>query len=523
MATRKHKNGAPKTWDVFLSHNRAQKPLVRAIAQQWRKLGLAVFFDEDSILPGERIADALGKGLMNSRHVVCMLTPASMASKWVSLETETTIALDPGADQRRLIPVILESVDHSALNPIILGLRMVDLTDPTSQRRQYHHLLDSVGVTTKPLPDLPRPEAEGAGTATPTRGKPVLESGTMSTDSPYYVEREADRSIRDLFYGPKTSFVLNNKTVTIKGHKQSGKSSLLVRIEAWAVEQGCTTCYIDFQGKDDEELKTTGDLFRSIANSISDELHIDFDPELEWKADGRWKEKLTSFVEAKVLALGEQEVVFLFDEADLTFPYGEVCKVLFSTLRFWHNKRPRDHKDRGWKRLWLIVAHSTEPSLWIRDLNQSPFNVGQSVVLEDFDERKVVPREVPELNERYQSPLRTDEEIRGLLELVGGHPFLARLALDRLVAQSCSFAELESTAINPESPFVTLHLKHLWELIQADKSLVSALREILRYGKCDDGKSFERLDAAGLSRVDASGRVSLRYKIYNDYFRQKLL
>src|SRR4051812_25531646 len=41
------------TWDVFVSHNKQQKPWVRQVVDQWRSLGLRVFFDEDSIEPGE--------------------------------------------------------------------------------------------------------------------------------------------------------------------------------------------------------------------------------------------------------------------------------------------------------------------------------------------------------------------------------------------------------------------------------------------------------------------------------------
>ena len=40
-------------WDVFLSPSSVQKPLIRAIVEQWRELDLSVFFDEDTIQPGE--------------------------------------------------------------------------------------------------------------------------------------------------------------------------------------------------------------------------------------------------------------------------------------------------------------------------------------------------------------------------------------------------------------------------------------------------------------------------------------
>jgi hypothetical protein len=57
-------------WDVFLSHSTTQKPIVGAIVQQWRQLGLSVFLDEDSIHPGEDVVTALDQACEKSRHTV---------------------------------------------------------------------------------------------------------------------------------------------------------------------------------------------------------------------------------------------------------------------------------------------------------------------------------------------------------------------------------------------------------------------------------------------------------------------
>ena len=49
----------------------------------------------------------------------------------------------------------------------------------------------------------------------------------------------------------------------------------------------------------------------------------------------------------------------------------------------------------------MAIVHATEPHLFIQDLNQSPFNVGTKIFLEDF-----TADQVAELNRRYNSPLR---------------------------------------------------------------------------------------------------------------------
>ncbi|MCH7702730.1 MAG: toll/interleukin-1 receptor domain-containing protein, partial [Planctomycetes bacterium] len=57
-------------YDVFLSHNSADKPRVRHIAELLKAAGLSVWFDEWSIKPGEHIHDAVRRGLRASRKIV---------------------------------------------------------------------------------------------------------------------------------------------------------------------------------------------------------------------------------------------------------------------------------------------------------------------------------------------------------------------------------------------------------------------------------------------------------------------
>src|SRR4030095_6036830 len=140
-------------WDVFVSHNRRQKPWVRELVLQWRSLGIRVFFDEDNIFPGENIVRGIERGLTRSRHVVLIITPTSMFSKWVAMEVATTIYTDIDANERKLIPVLLEPTDDISL--AIRSLNMIDLTDHTTRVDRYHFLLRSLHVDVTPLPNPP--------------------------------------------------------------------------------------------------------------------------------------------------------------------------------------------------------------------------------------------------------------------------------------------------------------------------------------------------------------------------------
>src|SRR5205823_12280050 len=102
---------------------------------------------------------------------------------------------------------------------------------------------------------------------------------------------------------------------------------------------------------------------------------------------------------------------------------SEVCGL----FRAWHDERAlRPHAP--WRQLSLAIAYATEAHLFISDLHQSPFNVGTRLELEDFTQEQV-----GELNRRYGSPLGNDDAVQRFFQLLGGHPYLVRCGLHRMV------------------------------------------------------------------------------------------
>ena len=82
---------------------------------------------------------------------------------------------------------------------------------------------------------------------------------------------------------------------------------------------------------------------------------------------------------------GGQIVPLALDEVDrlLQTPFHS---DFFALLRSWHNSRALDEQ---WDKLNMIMVISTEPYLLIADVNQSPFNVGLKIYLEDFNEAQI--------------------------------------------------------------------------------------------------------------------------------------
>ena len=98
-------------YDVFVSHNKKDKPQVLRLAQRLRDAGLRVWYDDWSIAAGEIIALKVDEGLEQSRVLLLCLSPNALASNWVALERSTAIHRDPSNLGRRFIPLLLADCD----------------------------------------------------------------------------------------------------------------------------------------------------------------------------------------------------------------------------------------------------------------------------------------------------------------------------------------------------------------------------------------------------------------------------
>lgn len=131
-------------WNVFVSHNRRQKPWVRQFVKHLRALNLEVFFDEDSMEPGDPILDTIEDNLKKSRHIVFIISPASVASKWVEMETANALFQDLDMRKKRIKPTLLEPTANPDIRSTLQLLNRVDLTNPQIRKDEYHRLLRSL-------------------------------------------------------------------------------------------------------------------------------------------------------------------------------------------------------------------------------------------------------------------------------------------------------------------------------------------------------------------------------------------
>lgn len=351
--------------------------------------------------------------------------------------------------------------------------------------------------TSEPSP-LPRPFASA---------QPVtleMPEGTMDNESAFYVERSSDAIAL-------TTIAQRGVTIVIKGPKQVGKSWLLIRAIEAAVNAGKRVAFLDFQLFDKAALTDAELFFRGFCSWLTYELEMEDRVEEYWKTPLGNSQRCTRYVQRHILKeLGKTPLVLVMDEVDKVFD-ADFRNDLFGMLRCWHNSRAT---MPIWKQLDLTLVTSTEPYELIDDLNQSPFNVGQVIELQDF-----TPEQVINLNRRHGSPFNSSEE-RQLIVLLAGHPYLVRRALYLVASQRISTAELFANATAGNGPFGD-HLRHHISLLHKKTELIQGLLQVIRQNICDDKRVFWRLRGAGLVREQ--GRAVLpRCQLYAEYFRENL-
>jgi LmbE family N-acetylglucosaminyl deacetylase len=145
-------------WDVFVSHNRKEKPWVRLFVEQLRGFGLSVFFDEDTLAAGTAFHKEATHAIRESRIVIFVISAASIVSPWVADEVDTALHyLAEKREEKTVIPIRLEPVsfDHPTLNRLVA----VQLTDKTQRDVQYHKLLRDLLATVDrpPIEEMPTP------------------------------------------------------------------------------------------------------------------------------------------------------------------------------------------------------------------------------------------------------------------------------------------------------------------------------------------------------------------------------
>ncbi|MGL5793876.1 MAG: AAA-like domain-containing protein [Waterburya sp.] len=334
--------------------------------------------------------------------------------------------------------------------------------------------------------------------------------GSVALGSHFYIRRcvplASQTPIESICY---ETIIKPGSLIRIKGAKWMGKTSLVNRILEQGSLQSQTTVYLDFGSVERSILNDLDKLLRWLCAVVSRQLKLENKVQHYWDTDILGSnDNCTFYFEDYILAEITSEIVLAFDNIDRLFVYEEVIEDFFGMLRSWHEKGKIYH---CWSRLKLLLAHSTEVYIPL-DINQSPFNAGVPILLEEFDYTQVAT-----LASLYE--LDWDKsEIEQLMDLVGGHPYLVRLAMYQIKTQNLTLEEFLQTAIS-ETGIYSNPLRRLANILNESPELSSVFSTVVKSDVPVALNSLQiyKLHSLGLVKQQ-NNLVSPRCKLYRDYF-----
>jgi AAA-like domain len=301
----------------------------------------------------------------------------------------------------------------------------------------------------------------------------------------------------------------------LKGARQMGKTSLLSRALEQARGSGFRVAVTDFQKLNSAHLSSPRELFTALGSMIALQLDLDVFPPDVWREHLGPNDNFERYLRREVLAKSPAPLVWAMDEVDRLFTCPFASEV-FGLFRSWHNARALEPSG-PWRNLTLAIVYATEAHLFITDMNQSPFNVGTRLALEDFTFEQVA-----DLNQRYGSPLPSDAAVARFFRLIGGQPYLTRRGLREMADHQLDIAVIENMADRDEGPFGD-HLRRILVSLTQKPELSEAVRTVFRGRPCTDQNVFYRLRSAGILVGETAREARPRCQLYANYLERHLL
>jgi hypothetical protein len=302
----------------------------------------------------------------------------------------------------------------------------------------------------------------------------------------------------------------------IKAPEKMGKTSLIQFLLAEVEKTGDRHIYLNLQTAETGMFSSLDKFLRWFCANLSREMGIK--PNL----DDYWDEELfgslvscKTYVQDYLLSQTDGALVLAIDNLDRLFEFQAIAQDFLPMLRYWHEE---SNNLAQWQKLRLIIANSTEAYVKL-DANQSPFNVGRQWKLTGFTEEQIL-----QLKTAYgfDDNAIENDQLFSLGKLVGGHPYLIRLALDAVQKNALSLPEILANAVT-QSGIYSNHLRRLWSLLNGSSDLANGMQKVV------NSDSMTQLDPPIAYRLESMGLVTINgdqcrasCPLYQQYFHEQL-
>jgi hypothetical protein len=305
--------------------------------------------------------------------------------------------------------------------------------------------------------------------------------------------------------------------IRIKAPKHMGKTSLVMRILAHAQSRGYRTVRLNFLQAEDSVIRDLERLLRWFCANITLQLGIESRLNDYWDEDLGFKVSCTTYLQGYIFGQLDSPLVITLDEVNRLFRYPQVAQEFLPLLRFWHEEA---NNVPIWQKLRLIVTHSTEIYIPL-NLHQSPFNIGLSLKLEEFNWEQV--QELARRYGLYTSEVSLElEQLKALQAIVGGHPYLLNLAFCHLVTQNNNIEKIIQEAATDTGIYGD-HLRSLLITLQQHPELTSAYKHVINIIEPVTLNSLAAYELESIGLVKLKGNQTLPMcELYRLYFRDRL-
>lgn len=337
---------------------------------------------------------------------------------------------------------------------------------------------------------------------------PIIEApdGRVPLNSSFYIERSPTEIIA------YQEIMSPGASILIKSPSNMGKTSLMMRILTEARSQDYHVVSLNLQLAESSMLWDLKKLLRWLMANIALQLEIESEIKPAWNRDLGTKTSCTKYFQQILESLGKPLVLAL-DEVDRLFCFSEIAPEFWSLLKFWHEEAGN---SKIWQNLRLVIVCSTNADTPL-DTYQSPFDIGLPVTLPKFN-----LAQVKELACRYQLQQKIVlSSLKRLMDMVGGHPYLIRLAFHALSTQEITLERLIEEAPTPSGIYGD-YLRGYFATILDLPELFAAFAQIV----ADPHTKISSITAyrlEWLGAIEFSGdRVVPSCQLYALYFRNYL-
>jgi hypothetical protein len=329
--------------------------------------------------------------------------------------------------------------------------------------------------------------------------------GVMPLDSNFYVARATFEI--DCLRTLKARYGL----LRVKAPQGMGKTSLLIRLQK-KLEQEYQTAVIDFKETSTEIFKSQKLFFSWFCNEVIRELQLTEELRGAWEKcheDNRGEPgNCTEFFTSYLFPVLKKPFVLCLDNVDETFKYEFLAPDFLGMLRAWHE---RSKKKTTWGEFRMFLLYSTDMYIKL-STHQSPFNVGTSKPLPQFETQQIIEMAKP------HGLALMSEEVERIKQMTGGHPFLVHTALYTIATKKMTLDELLVLAFNTSNPYFN-HLRRIWGAVSEDKNLLTAIEEVITNQNPVKLESDVEFKLTGLGVVKPQGKgVVTSCALYRNFF-----